>query len=85
MKLTIALILLAGAAWAGPLNLRNETRLREWKAERAYRQSPDYYSPEDFARDVAAAKNFSELQAAMNKKAKAEKEAQKAAGAEAHK
>ena len=74
MKIIILIssALLTFTVIAGPLNMRNEKALKEHQAEASYTANTNYYSTDQFAVDVAAAKNFAELQAVMVKKAKAE-------------
>jgi len=74
MKIQIVILggLIAVAASAGPINLRNEQALKDYHAGQAYRASTNYYSADQFAADIASAKNFAELQSALAKKAKAE-------------
>lgn len=74
----LSVLLFASIVVAGPLNFRNEAALREHQAKQAYEASANYYSPEQFAADAASAKNFSELQAAMLKKARADQAEAKA-------
>ena len=64
--------LIASVALSGPINLRDEKALKDHKAKKTYEASTNYYSADQFAADVAAVKNFTELQAIMLKKAKAE-------------
>lgn len=74
MKTIIAWILIAGAAVAGQLDLKDYTKVAERVADDQHKSSTNYVSDAQYVAELEAATKFDELKAAILKKSKSDKD-----------
>jgi hypothetical protein len=65
--------ILLGNALAGPTNLKDEVKVAEYQADKAFKADPDYLSEAAFQTELAAANNIAKLQALLLKQSKSKK------------
>ena len=58
---------------AGPTNLKDEVKVAEYQADKAFKADPDYLSEDAFQTELAAANNIAKLQALLLKQSKSKK------------